>query len=916
MAEQDIKPRFLSNLNRLEEKKQSKKDSEARGKDNKNPVSLLTGAVVNYLSVHEKESMIKIYKDSMTKNFSENFDKAKELGNLKPPQKKRLRSLCHETKSKKFRPDVYFNPKAVNKGFKELYAEVKFNDFIDQDAKVVYDKQQTAVMTWDKVFNPVEIKHENPLAKYDEASFRTGDHAKIKAFSDQKIRAWLKNLCIKTNRNKMRTDLEIFKKTTNPVDIEKMVGGIIDCIKDTTNQKHEYDKQMQERLAQQKVAALGEELDCCKNGEVHFTKEIFPQRFNEIMDILMPFLEKMKKQQSHEESKKDNDDYPGHPIFTLADEALKSSMENTKLPNFDVAEEYQDDVKYDYFDNWYDFIKKNSDDIDEMNKGIKAEKERLRSKMPLQDKRITMTHAEYMVKREKQFRDKMAIHNKIPFDDKKEFTKQRFASNTGQVRKMTQNEESYLKYFDAFKIIKKVFKGKGTNSFSGNLNDTIYKSLGVNKEEFDKGYESPKKPESPYKIAVSPRNEREQNQDNTNFMENYNDKPKFRKVSIKPSASDMNSVLNKSQLNQLSDQKSTSYAANIKSTTNFDDSTKITDINDRFNREKNQASLNTIKSISEANLRNNVFVPSSPKTFGKKNYVKRNFNVKSNVHVPIPQFHKEDSTFTINRKQDIIRAKYKTGQNFFNKTKVNFRLTDHGFFDTSCLQTNNEFHYRNSKYLKKMGSKVDDIMDNTMINKNCTQTGFGKNISFEKRQSTDRKNRPQFNKTSSQLTVKVDNLFDEADVEGEEKKKKVVLERVSPTFIRETKDTVKKQINSKVYDYVDNFKSENFTFSHNKVYDNWKGSKIMGSMDKMEPQFNDLLDEADARLESDHVANLYQPVDDLEQTRQYLRYMSMERMRKSDTKQNVAKSLNELKSHKSDICVHMNGLQKGVKIRG
>ena len=120
MAEQDLKPRSLHILNRYEQKKQAKQELLKRrdSKDSKGLLNLLTGSVVNYLSVHEKESIVKIYKDSQTKNFSELFDKEKELGDIQAPIKK-SRPLF-QTRRIKERPHVTYNPKANKKNYKDL----------------------------------------------------------------------------------------------------------------------------------------------------------------------------------------------------------------------------------------------------------------------------------------------------------------------------------------------------------------------------------------------------------------------------------------------------------------------------------------------------------------------------------------------------------------------------------------------------------------------------------------------------------------------------------------------------------------------------------------------------------------------------------------------------------------------------
>ena len=907
MSDLDLKPRYLSELNRFEEKKKLKQVNNVNKEDGGalNPLALMS---VNYLSVFEKESIIKVYRDNMTQKFSDNNIKS-ELAKLEAPKK--IRGVTHTIK--KPRAELTFDPKAWKKNLKELFGVVKFNSMMKQDIKDTFERQLKLVMSWDRIFNPVELKQVNPLLELDDDSYRQGNEAQIKAFADQKIRNWIGKLNLKTNRNKMNTDLSIFTKTTNPVDIEKVVSGIVGVIGNTTQEKHDYDKLMLGLGEKRKEEAILND-----NFEI-YTRNIFPQRFNQLMDNLIPLFRKMKEENSLEESKKDNYDYPGDLLFEIAGETLKNEQQNSKQEHFNVPTDYQDDKPYDYLQSEIEFIKENAELIDKMNHAISVEKESLRSNIPLKDKRITMTHKEYMDRRQKQYEGKMKIHESIPFNDKKEFGQQRYANDHGKVRKMTYNEENYLKYFDAFKVIKKIFKGQGTDSFSGNLSNTIFKTQGLKKEEFDKNIVVEEKVEAQQEDPTKTLNNCQQENtaivkitpvSNIEYTKENEDKVEIDSMIQKGSVMENSTtgIQNFEQNNTLISES----AANKQKFSNVGDSTKPTDANEKTFKD---AFLTSELNVDNSQLMKNQTeypLDSIKNRFARtpqQNFIRKNFNVRSNISMPQVRIHKDDSSFTIKRKENIIKSKYKTNQNFYDKTKLSLGLTEQGFFDNSCMQTNNASVYRHKRGFHKTIDKKNNFLDNVFADPGVTSSQFAK---IDKKSSEPR-TPIKFNHTTSQMSNKSEKRMD-FDDETEEKKPKAFDSKVSPMFMNQTKKTIKSQINVQAFNYIDEFKNDNFTFSYNANFNRskLKGSRIFKDIVALEHLNNELLEQAESKLCNDQVSNIYQPVEDLEETRNYLRFMTMERQRKEIGKgrMNVAKRLNELKSHKTDMMILPLGIQK------
>jgi hypothetical protein len=109
----------------------------------------------------------------------------------------------------------------------------------------------------------------------------------------------------------LKTDMEIFKKSKNPLDIEKLVRSIMQVLKDTTTEKDEYHKEVKKIL------------ELRKKEEVNILEEesqIYPARFLKLMDFMRP---KFKG-----EWWKDTDEYPGHQLFDDVNKALGKEISN------------------------------------------------------------------------------------------------------------------------------------------------------------------------------------------------------------------------------------------------------------------------------------------------------------------------------------------------------------------------------------------------------------------------------------------------------------------------------------------------------------------------------------------------------------------------------------------------------------
>jgi hypothetical protein len=121
----------------------------------------------------------------------------------------------------------------------------------------------------------------------------------------------------------------------------------------------------------------------------------------------------------------------------------------------------------------------------------------MKNNLPMTDKKICITTAEFLKKRVKVTEDRKKLWRQLSFDPKKEFLNVRHCDNTGPVREMTQNEENYCKSVDAFKVVRKILKSRklllnekgiidGDNDWEKKgLKDFVYANMGLNPGGFE-----------------------------------------------------------------------------------------------------------------------------------------------------------------------------------------------------------------------------------------------------------------------------------------------------------------------------------------------------------------------------------------------------------------------------------------------
>jgi hypothetical protein len=240
----------------------------------------------------------------------------------------------------------------------------------------------------------------------------------------------------------LKTDMEIFKKSKNPLDVEKLVKSIIQVLKDTTTEKDDYHKEVK------KIFELR------KKEEVNILEQeskTYPARYLELMNFMRP---KFKG-----EWWKDTDEYPGHQLFDDVNKALgkEISNNNEKSNQRELADGTEIQGCGAHF---FEFFQESCEMIDRQNLDIAKEKRVMKNNLPANDKKICITTAEYLKKRVKVTEDRRRLWRQLPFDPKKEFLNVRHCDNTGPVRKMTQNEENYCKSVDAFKVVRKILKSR------------------------------------------------------------------------------------------------------------------------------------------------------------------------------------------------------------------------------------------------------------------------------------------------------------------------------------------------------------------------------------------------------------------------------------------------------------------------